>query len=194
MHGEPDMSRRATRSGIVAMDKAFGANLTRLVEYRARQAEAQTAQAQKAETSAAGQTAASAQGRPADAPARGQKAEPRAETEIADRMLRHQTRSTPTRADPATAPDGEMVPIPTRGPDVQTPPASAAAPGGPHETSTAVPGQTLAASRTPGEHRAASAGAPGQSGSSRPQPVDQPDALRAFPEADKAPARRQASP
>jgi hypothetical protein len=38
LRGEPEATRRATRSGIVAMDKAFGANLVRLEKYRARQA------------------------------------------------------------------------------------------------------------------------------------------------------------
>jgi hypothetical protein len=39
MRGEVDSTRRATRGTIVAMDKAFGANLTRLEHYRARPAE-----------------------------------------------------------------------------------------------------------------------------------------------------------
>jgi hypothetical protein len=37
--GEMDATRRATRSGIVAMDKCFGNNLTRLEGYRLRHAE-----------------------------------------------------------------------------------------------------------------------------------------------------------
>ena len=39
MRGEVDSTRRATRGTIAAMDKAFGANLTRLERYRARPAE-----------------------------------------------------------------------------------------------------------------------------------------------------------
>jgi len=64
----------ATRSGIVAMDKAFGANLTRLQRHRAHDG-----------------TAA-------------EPAEGRAETEIADRVRRHQARTEPrtrTTSDPA---------------------------------------------------------------------------------------------
>jgi hypothetical protein len=40
LRGEPDAARRATRSSIVAMDKAFGNNLIRLRQHRARRAEA----------------------------------------------------------------------------------------------------------------------------------------------------------
>jgi hypothetical protein len=36
---ETDTARRASRGGVVAMDKAFGNNLTRLERYRARQEE-----------------------------------------------------------------------------------------------------------------------------------------------------------
>src|ERR1700722_4540281 len=39
MRGEVDSTRRATRGTIAAMDKAFGANLTRLEHYRSRPAE-----------------------------------------------------------------------------------------------------------------------------------------------------------
>src|ERR1700722_11312813 len=39
MRGEVDTTRRAARGNIVAMDRAFGANLTRLERYRARPAE-----------------------------------------------------------------------------------------------------------------------------------------------------------
>src|SRR3984957_10927912 len=39
LRGEVDSTRRAARGNIVAMDKAFGANLTRLERYRARPAE-----------------------------------------------------------------------------------------------------------------------------------------------------------
>jgi len=63
LRGEVDTMRRATRSGIVAMDKAFGANLLRLEQYRARNAES------------------AADAEPGDA---------RAETEIGDRVRRHQ--------------------------------------------------------------------------------------------------------
>jgi hypothetical protein len=64
LRGEPDAMRRATRSGIVAMDKAFGANLVRLERYRARH------------------TGSPADALPTDA---------RAETEVADRVHRHQS-------------------------------------------------------------------------------------------------------
>jgi hypothetical protein len=75
LRGELDSTRRATRSGIVAMDKAFGANLLRLEQYRTRQA-----------------TAAE----PADI---------RTETEVADRVHRHQfgTASATARPDPVAA-------------------------------------------------------------------------------------------
>jgi hypothetical protein len=72
LRGELDTTRRATRSGIVAMDKAFGANLTRLERYRTRHTD----------------TASDVQ--PADA---------RAETDIADRVRRHQSAASPA-ADP----------------------------------------------------------------------------------------------
>jgi hypothetical protein len=39
LSGEPDASHRATRNSILAMDKAFGANLARLERYRARHRE-----------------------------------------------------------------------------------------------------------------------------------------------------------
>jgi hypothetical protein len=68
MHGMADTTRRATRSNIVAMDKAFGNNLTRLERYRARDAEAS----------------------PAD---------DRTETEIADRVHRHQSSAPETQVD-----------------------------------------------------------------------------------------------
>ncbi len=72
--GEPDATRRATRHGIVAMDKAFGDNLIRLQRHRARLAEAA-----------------------ADPPP----APPVAEPEIADRVHRHQ--STTVSPDPGNA-------------------------------------------------------------------------------------------
>ena len=64
LRGEPDTARRATRSNIVAMDKAFGNNLTRLERAKTRDAEAS----------------------PDVQPL------PFAETEIADRVARHQSR------------------------------------------------------------------------------------------------------
>jgi hypothetical protein len=64
LRGEADASRRAERSGVVAMDKAFGNNLSRLERYRTRGAEA------------------SPDAQPAPA---------RAETHIADRVRRHQS-------------------------------------------------------------------------------------------------------
>jgi hypothetical protein len=39
LHGEPDTHRRATRSGIVAMVRAFGNHLVQLERYQARPAE-----------------------------------------------------------------------------------------------------------------------------------------------------------
>jgi hypothetical protein len=69
LQGELDATRRATRSGIVAMDKAFGANLVRLEQYRARHADS------------------TEHATPADV---------RAETEIADRVHRHQSGSAST--------------------------------------------------------------------------------------------------
>jgi hypothetical protein len=74
LRGEPDATRRATRNGIVAMDKAFGANLLRLEQYRARHA---------------GNTADAT---PANA---------RGETEIADRVRRHQSGTAPRASHPA---------------------------------------------------------------------------------------------
>jgi hypothetical protein len=79
LRGEPEATRRATRSAIVAMDKAFGANLLRLEQYRARDAE----------------TAVEAE--PGDA---------RAETEIADRVHRHQSGTASAEARPAVDVDG----------------------------------------------------------------------------------------
>jgi hypothetical protein len=64
MRGGTDATRRATRSGIVAMDKAFGTNLIRLEDYRTRHA-AGLPEAQPTDTCA--------------------------ETEIADRIKRHQS-------------------------------------------------------------------------------------------------------
>jgi hypothetical protein len=67
LNGEPAPARRATRGNIVAMDKAFGNNLARLERYRTRQAEAPAETRQDART----------------------------ETEIADRMRRHQAKTPP---------------------------------------------------------------------------------------------------
>lgn len=60
MRGEDTPRRHTARGNIVALDKAFGNNLTRLREYR-------------------------------EAP----EVQPATETEIADRVLRHQTEATP---------------------------------------------------------------------------------------------------
>ena len=73
LRGEPDATRRATRSGIVAMDKAFGANLLRLKQVRAGQADVT----------------------PDAAPG-----DPPAETDIADRAYRHRSEMAPTEARP----------------------------------------------------------------------------------------------
>lgn len=75
MRGEEDAARRATRSGIVAMDRAFGNSLARLERCRTRRA------------------GASPEGQPTQA---------RAETDIADRIRRHQSQS-PARQAPAMA-------------------------------------------------------------------------------------------
>jgi hypothetical protein len=69
LNGEPAAARRATRSGIVAMDKAFGNNLARLERYRNRQAEVPAEAHQVART----------------------------ESEIADRVRRHQAATTAPR-------------------------------------------------------------------------------------------------
>jgi len=85
LRGELDTTRRATRSGIVAMDKAFGANLARLERYRTRHTD----------------TASDVE--PADA---------RAETEIADRVRRHQSAASPAvdQAEPAAWRSGSTIP------------------------------------------------------------------------------------
>ena len=85
LRGEPEATRRATRSGIVAMDKAFGANLARLERYRTRHTD----------------TASDVE--PADA---------RAETEIADRVRRHQSAASPAvdQAEPAAWRSGSTIP------------------------------------------------------------------------------------
>ena len=89
--GEEPATRRDARSGIVAMDRAFGANLTRLWRYRALQAKGQ------AETLPAGSLG---------------------ETEIADRVRRHQQR-TPTPAVTRIPGDplSEIAAAPPQGPD-----------------------------------------------------------------------------
>ena len=52
LRGEIDTARRATRATIVAMDKAFGNNLTRLERYRSRPAERRSDAPEVAETEA----------------------------------------------------------------------------------------------------------------------------------------------
>jgi hypothetical protein len=81
LRGEEEAPRRATRSGIVAMDKAFGDNLSRLERYQTRQAEP------------------SPQAQPALA---------RAETGIDDRVRRHQSQS-PVRQSNAAPPASPVV-------------------------------------------------------------------------------------
>lgn len=73
--GEEDAARRSTRSSIVAMDKAFGNNLARLERYQTRRAEA------------------SPEAQPTNV---------RAETDIAERLRRHQSQSQ-DRQPPAAA-------------------------------------------------------------------------------------------
>ena len=75
LRGELDTTRRATRATIVAMDKAFGNNLARFERYRTRSAEPA----------------------PAELPA--------AETNIADRIQRHQSVSQPQAAPEAPSPE-----------------------------------------------------------------------------------------
>jgi hypothetical protein len=82
MRGEAAATRRATRSSIVAMDKAFGNNLARLEHDRTRHAEGQP------------------EARPANA---------RAETEIADRVHRHQSQ-TPARTQAGSGQAGPSAP------------------------------------------------------------------------------------
>jgi hypothetical protein len=85
LRAEDGKARRVTRSAIVAMDRAFGANLTRLERYRAGAAAARAA----ADKAAADSAAADSQPAPA-----------LAETEIADRVLRHRPDMPfPARAD-----------------------------------------------------------------------------------------------
>jgi len=78
LRGELDTTRRATRATIVAMDKAFGNNLARFERYRTRSAE--PAPAAQPELSAA-------------------------ETNIADRIQRHQSVSQPQAAPEAPSPE-----------------------------------------------------------------------------------------
>jgi len=79
MRGEPDATRRATRSGIVAMDKAFGNNLARLEHYQTR-------------------SALGRRDEPAALPE-----ETLAETDIADRVQRHAAEAAARK--PATVPE-----------------------------------------------------------------------------------------
>ncbi len=103
LSGEDGAASRLTRSSILAMDKAFGNNLTRLQRYRARQTEA------------------------SDAAQLGQQF---GETDIADRVRRHQG-GAPTDQPPA----GDRSPIAERGSDAATIAAHTAPdaiqPGGP---------------------------------------------------------------
>lgn len=100
LRGQLDAPRRATRSGIVALDRAFGANLVRLERYRTRHADG------------------AADVEPADICA---------ETEIADRVHRHQAgaASTAARTCPvapeASAPSPDPIDPGHAGPEV-TPP------------------------------------------------------------------------
>ena len=52
LRGEIDTARRGTRADIVAMDKAFSKNLTRLERYRSRPAERRSDAPEVAETEA----------------------------------------------------------------------------------------------------------------------------------------------
>lgn len=80
LRGEVDSTRRATRSGIVAMDRAFGANLVRLERYRTRHA-GTPENTQRADAQPGGTQPGDTQ--PGDL----------GETEIADRVHRHQSRT-----------------------------------------------------------------------------------------------------
>jgi hypothetical protein len=90
LRGEMDATRRATRNSIVAMDKAFGNNLIRLRQHRAGLAEA------------------AAEAFPADT---------LAETEIADRVRRHQ----PDARTEAASPEPANVPHPNQPPAAADP-------------------------------------------------------------------------
>ena len=82
LRGEPDAARRATRSNIVAMDRAFGDNLRRLAQYRARRPDVV----------------------PEQQPPEQQPLASLAETEIADRVRRHQSATAEAApANPATS-------------------------------------------------------------------------------------------
>ncbi len=72
MRGEAEATRRGTRRAIVTMDRAFGGNLTRLERYQAAEVEA------------------SPEAQPEDS---------RAETEIADRVSRHQSETQARKGD-----------------------------------------------------------------------------------------------
>ena len=100
MGGEETAKRRGTRSNIVAMDKAFGNNLERLERYQSRQAQGLAdAKAVKAPGEAPGEAAGEA---PGEAPG-----EAHRETDIGDRVRRHQAKTPPpesrTKAAPAPA-------------------------------------------------------------------------------------------
>jgi hypothetical protein len=102
LRGEEAATRRATRSSIVAMDKAFGNNFTRLERYRTRHAEG------------------SADVQPADA---------RTETEIADRVRRHQARTEPPPRAAQAAPEAGTIPRPASPEAIAVAPEALSAPG-----------------------------------------------------------------
>jgi ATP-dependent exoDNAse (exonuclease V) beta subunit len=86
LRGEDPASRRATRGNIVAMDKAFGNNLARLEAYRT------------------SQTESAPEIQPED---------DRAETEIADRVHRHQSTTEPRQQAPAAREVGTILHYPS---------------------------------------------------------------------------------
>jgi hypothetical protein len=84
LRGETAATRPATRNSIVAMDKAFGNNLARLERYRT-----------------------------SHAPAEAQPADARAETEIADRVRRHQSTTEPRQQAPSAREAGTILRYPS---------------------------------------------------------------------------------
>lgn len=99
MRGEMDTMRRTTRSSIVAMDKAFGNNLTRLERYRLRPSEGRRDVAEV------------------------QAGEAQAEMEIVGRtpvMAEAPVRTAPKQAVPAQTPAAETQDVPVQTPAAET--------------------------------------------------------------------------
>jgi hypothetical protein len=88
LRGEQDKLRRATRANLVSLDKCFGENLARLERYRSRPSEG---------------TRDEPEAEPVEA---------RAETDIADRIVRHEARTSPTATKPSSAARAKNQPQP----------------------------------------------------------------------------------